>query len=163
MQLFGKKMERTLPKYAPSILPLLIIPCIGHSKSHFLPLVLNGKRSVDVLVSEFFCTAIYQWYFFIKGSHQCKFYFDSMCGGLNTPYGSNNMKIGKEKSLNVWITWSSGSIAYSFSVNWDGSKWITTVNFTLWHDLRLKHCHPPFLRIVFRHIFWQLWVNLLSF
>ena len=31
----------------------LIIPCIGHSKSHFLPLVLDGK-SVDFLVSEFF-------------------------------------------------------------------------------------------------------------
>ena len=42
--LFGRKMESTLPNYAPSILPLLIIPCIGHSKSHFLTLVLNGKK-----------------------------------------------------------------------------------------------------------------------
>ena len=56
MLLFGQKMERTLSKYAPSIfsiLPLLIIPCTGHSKSHFLPLVLNGKN-VDLLVSEFY-------------------------------------------------------------------------------------------------------------
>ena len=41
---FGKKMESTLPKYAPSISQLLIIPCIGYSKPHFLPLVLNGKK-----------------------------------------------------------------------------------------------------------------------
>ena len=48
---------------------------------------------------------------------------------------------------------SSGSVAYSFSINWDGSKGITAVNFALGHDLRLKHCHSPFLRIVFRHMF----------
>ena len=36
---FGKKMESTLPKYAPSISQLMIITCIGYSKSHFLPLV----------------------------------------------------------------------------------------------------------------------------
>ena len=41
--------------------------------------------------------------------------------------------------------WSSGTVADSFSINWDGSKWKTIVNCTLWHDLRLKHCHPPFL------------------
>ena len=35
--LFGQKMESTLPKYPPSVWPLLIIPCIGHSESHFLP------------------------------------------------------------------------------------------------------------------------------
>ena len=37
---------------------------------------------------------------FIKGfaSHQCKFHFDSMHGGLDTSYGSNNMKIDKEGS-----------------------------------------------------------------
>ena len=28
--------------------------------------------------------------------HQCKFYFDSMYGGLDTSYGSNNMKINKD-------------------------------------------------------------------
>ena len=37
-------MESTLPKYAPSISQLLFIPCIGHSRSHFLPLVLNRKQ-----------------------------------------------------------------------------------------------------------------------
>ena len=41
---FWSKMESTLPQYAPSISQLLIIPCIGHSRSHFLPLVLNGKK-----------------------------------------------------------------------------------------------------------------------
>ena len=46
--------------------------------------------------------------------------------------------------------WSSGSVDYSFSINWDGSKWITIVNFTLWHDLRLKHCHPPYVLTVGR-------------
>ena len=142
-------MERTLPKYAPSILPLLIIPCIGRSKSH----VLNGKKC-----------RLYQWDFFHQrvwglASHQCKFHFVSMYSGLGTPYGSNNMKIGKEGSLDVWIyslendRWSSGSVAYTFSINWGFSKWKTIVHFTLWHDLRLKHCHPSFLRIVFRHMF----------
>ena len=33
------------------------------------------------------------------------FYFDLVYGGLDTPYGSNNMKITKEGSLDVWITW----------------------------------------------------------
>ena len=32
-------------------------------------------------------------------SHQCKFHFDSMYGGLDMPYGSNDMKIDKEGSL----------------------------------------------------------------
>ena len=32
--------------------------------------------------------------------HQCKFLFDSMHGGLDTPYGSNDMKIDKEGCLN---------------------------------------------------------------
>ena len=41
---FGQKMESNLPKYAPSISQLVIIPCIGHSRSYFLPLVLNGKK-----------------------------------------------------------------------------------------------------------------------
>ena len=27
---------------------------------------------------------------------QCKFHFDSMYGGLDTPYDSNNMKIDKD-------------------------------------------------------------------
>ena len=78
------------------------------------------------------------------------------------PYGSNNMKTAKEGSLDAWIPkndwWSSGSVDYSFSMNWDGSKWITILNFTLWQDSRLKHCHTPNLRIFFRHMFWQLWV-----
>ena len=39
---------------------------------------------------------------------------------------------------------SSGSVDYSFSVNWDGSKRLAIVNFTLCNDLRLKHCRPPF-------------------
>ena len=34
-------------------------------------------------------------------SQQCKFHFDSMYGGLDTPYGSNNMKIDKGGSLDV--------------------------------------------------------------
>ena len=33
--------------------------------------------------------------------HQSKFHFDSMYGGQDTPYGSNNMKIDKEGSLDV--------------------------------------------------------------
>ena len=66
-------------------------------------------NSVDVLVPDVFCTAIYQWNFFHQrvwglASHQWKFHFDSMYGGLDTPYGSNNMKIAKEWSLCVWIT-----------------------------------------------------------
>ena len=99
-------MERTLPKYAPSILALLIIPCIGHSKSHFLPLVLNGNKSVDFLFSEFFLhcdLSVRIFYQRVLGFafHQCKFHFDSMYGGLDMPYGSNNMKFAKEGSLDV--------------------------------------------------------------
>ena len=49
-----------------------------------------------------------------------------MYGGLDTPYGSNNMKIDKERSLDIWITendiWSSESVDYSFSINWDGTN-----------------------------------------
>ena len=51
-----------------------------------------------------------------------------MYGGLDTPYGSNNMKIGEDWSLYVWITendrWSSGIVEYSFSIYWGGSEWI---------------------------------------
>ena len=80
---------------------LLIIPCISYSKYHFLPLVLNGKKSVDLLVSEFFVPRYLSViFFFIQGKrfrfNQCKFHFDPMYGGLDTPYGSNNMKIHKE-------------------------------------------------------------------
>ena len=53
MEFFGQEMESALPKYTPSISQLLIIPYVGHSKLHFLPLVLNGKN-VGLLVSEFF-------------------------------------------------------------------------------------------------------------
>ena len=28
-----------------------------------------------------------------------------MYGGLDTPYGSNDMKIDKEGSLDIWTTW----------------------------------------------------------
>ena len=42
---------------------------------------------------------------FLKGkgfaSHQCKFHFDSMYSGLDTPYGSYNMKIDKN---DPWIS-----------------------------------------------------------
>ena len=55
---------------------------------------------------------IYQWDFSdqrVRGlaSHQCKFHFDSMYdyGGLDIPYGSNNIKIAKEGSLDDWIIW----------------------------------------------------------
>ena len=34
-------------------------------------------------------------------SYQCKFHFDSMYGGLDKSYGSNNMKIDKEGSLDI--------------------------------------------------------------
>ena len=34
-------------------------------------------------------------------SHQCKFHFDSMYGVLDMPYGSNNMNIDKEGSLDI--------------------------------------------------------------
>ena len=37
----------------------------------------------------------------------------------------------------------------SFSIIWDGSKGLTTVNFMLCHDLPLKHCHPPFFEDCF--------------
>ena len=34
-------------------------------------------------------------------SNQCKFHFESMYGGRDTPYGSKKMKIYKEGSLDI--------------------------------------------------------------
>ena len=53
-----------------------------------------------------FCTAIYPWDFYHEwvmgfASHQYKFHFDIMYGGLDMPYGSNNMKTAMEGSLDV--------------------------------------------------------------
>ena len=64
------------------------------------------EKSVDLLVSEFFSCCDLSVIMFsskVRGvaSHQCKFHFDSMYGGLDMPYGSNNMKIGKEGSLDT--------------------------------------------------------------
>ena len=49
---------------------------------------------------------IYPWDVFhewVKGlaSHQYQINLDSMCGGLDTPYGSNNMKTAQEWSQDV--------------------------------------------------------------
>ena len=52
---------------------------------------------------------------------------------------------------------SSGSIGYSFSINWDGSKRLTIVNFTLCHDPRLKHSHPSLSSIIFEDRFVVIW------
>ena len=121
------------------------------------------KKSVDVLSLSSFCTAIYKWDLFhqmVRGLafHQCIFHFDSMYGGLDTHTVLTTWTLLRK---DPWMSeslendsCSSGSVAYLFAINWDGRKWITIINFTLWHDLRLKHCHPPFLRIVFRHMFW---------
>ena len=48
-----------------------------------------------------FCAVIYQRDVFLQmircfASHQCKFYLNSMYGGLDGSYGSNNVKIDKE-------------------------------------------------------------------
>ena len=64
------------------------------------------EKSVDLLVSELFlCCDLSVIIFSSKGKrfrlNWCKFHLDSMYGGLNTPCGSNNMKIGKEGSLDV--------------------------------------------------------------
>ena len=63
-------------------------------------------KSVDLLDSEFFlCCDLSVILLSSNGkgfaSHQCKCHFDSMYGGLDTPYGSNNMKIDKEGSLDT--------------------------------------------------------------
>ena len=62
-----KKMESTLPKYAPSISQLLIIRCIGHSRSHFLPLVLNGKKHWFAISEFFLCCDLSVIMFSSKG------------------------------------------------------------------------------------------------
>ena len=48
-----------------------------------------------------FCAVIYHRDFFLQmvkcfASHQCKFHLNSMHGGLEASYGSNNVKINKE-------------------------------------------------------------------
>ena len=105
---FGQKMERTLPEYAPSILPVFII-CVFVVQNHTFFFWFWMEKSADLLVSEFFlyCDLSVRL-FSSKGKgffHQCKFYFDSMYGGLDMPYGSNNVKIAKEGPLDVWMTW----------------------------------------------------------
>ena len=73
-------------------------------------------KSIDLLVSEFFLC----YYLSVSlsdqrvrglASHQCKFHFDSMYGGLDMPYGSNNMKEG---SLDVWIIWKGQMFVWKF-------------------------------------------------
>ena len=56
--------------------------------------------------SSFCAKRLFQWDFFRQrvrcfAFHQCKFHFDSMYGGLDMPFDSNNMKIDKEGSLDV--------------------------------------------------------------
>ena len=73
--IFGQKIESTLPKSRLQF-HNLIIPFIGHSRSHFLPLDLNGK-SVDLLVSEFFlCRDLSVIMFSLKGK---EFRFPPVC------------------------------------------------------------------------------------
>ena len=162
-------MERTLPKYALQFYHCwlywsfkIILSSIGF----------EWKKSVDLLVSGFFLCCNLSVRLFhqrVRGfaSNQCKFHFNPMYGGLDMSYGSKAWKlIMKDPWMSESLEndrWWSGSIVYPFSINWGGSKWIPIVNFTLWHDLCLKHCHPLFLRIVFHHKFWQLLVTLLSF
>ena len=48
-----------------------------------------------------FCAVIYQCDFFLQmvrcfASHQCKCHLNSMYGGLDASYGSNNVNIDKE-------------------------------------------------------------------
>ena len=56
-----------------------------------------------------FCAVIYQsdfFFFFFQmvrcfASYQCKFHLNSMYGGLDASYGSNNVKIDKERLSEV--------------------------------------------------------------
>ena len=61
------------------------------------------EKSVDLLFSDFFlyCDLFFHEWVRDFASHQYKFHFHSMYGGLDTPYGSNNMKTAKEESLDV--------------------------------------------------------------
>ena len=93
---FGQKMESTLPKYVPSISQLLIIPCIGHSKSHFLPMVLNGKKCWFVSLWVLFVLQFISDYVFIKGEGV----------SLPTSVGSISIQcIVDEICLTVLTTW----------------------------------------------------------
>ena len=54
----------------------------------------------------YFCSVIYQRDFFFQmvrcfASHQCKFHLNSMYGGLDASYGSNNVKNDNEGSPGV--------------------------------------------------------------
>ena len=66
-------------------------------------------------------------------SHQSQFHLNSMYGGPDASYGSNNVKIDKEGSSDVWNTWKWWMIIRKrrmfFFINWGGSKWITMDNF----------------------------------
>ena len=79
------------------------------------------EKSVDFSVSEFFShcdLSVRLFHQRVRGlaSHQCKFHFDSMYGGLDTPYSSNNMKIAKEGSLDARITWKRQMVIWKRSV-----------------------------------------------
>ena len=86
-----------------------------------LPLFFNGKKCWFFSLLSSFSTAIYQWDFFHQtvwglASHQCKVHFDSFDGGLDTPYGYNNMIIAKQGPLDVWITWKRHMISWKHSL-----------------------------------------------
>ena len=108
---YVKKMECALSNYALSSLTTVDYPVNWTFKSTLSAIGFKLKTNVDLLVSEFFLSFFFFFFFFllrfinkrVRGfaSHQCKFHFALMYGGLDTPYGSNNMKVDKQGSLDV--------------------------------------------------------------
>ena len=94
----------TLPKYAPSVLPLLSIPCIGHSLSS---IGFEWKKKRVDFFQFFFALRFISETFFIKGyrvwllTSVNSISIQSIYGGLDKPYGFNNIKTAKEGSLDV--------------------------------------------------------------
>ena len=91
---FGRKKESILPKYAPTIWLSRALDIQNHTFFHWF----WTEKAVDLSVSKFFLCCDLSMRL-ISSFHQCKFHF-----GLNVWY-TNNMKIDKEGSLDVWITW----------------------------------------------------------
>ena len=66
---------------------------------------MEKKKSFDLLVSGFclYCDlslGLHEWVrSFASHQRKCKFYFGSMYGGLDTPYGSNNMNTALQVSV----------------------------------------------------------------
>ena len=139
-------MESTLPKYAPSILPLVIIPWCVLDIQNFSSISFEWKKCWFVSLWVLFVLQFIGETFFhqrVRGfaSHQYKSIqcmVDYICQTGLTKWKLIRKDPWMSESLQN-NRWSSGGVDYLFSISWNCSKWITIIYFTLWHES--IYCH----------------------